>query len=226
MSVLFVSLLTSTLTYKRQDLLRNWTFTKRFYTEYLPPAIARPAGCPCITILGGRRRRRCRDWCQKCSYRGGIQIWLRKSPYRPALPSIFLTNARSLSSKMDKLPMTIEARKSVQICLIMVIIETWLHPGIPDEAVMLAAHTAHWADRNGDPGKSKGGGLCIYSNNRWCTNATVTERHLSPDLEFVTLRCRPFYLLHEFTVVVVMAVYIPPSANANVALNSLLIAIN
>lgn len=36
------------------------------------------------------------------------------------------------------------------------------------------------------------------------------------------LRCRPFYLPHEFTVVIIMAVYIPPSANAKIALNILL----
>lgn len=35
-------------------------------------------------------------------------------------------------------------------------------------------------------------------------------------VEFLVVKCRPFYLLREFTIVFVVAVYIPhPSANAN-----------
>lgn len=54
----------------------------------------------------------------------------------------------------------------------------------------------------------------------------MTERHCSPDLEFVTLRYRPFYLPREFTIVFVTAVYIPPSANASVAVDILQSSVN
>lgn len=37
----------------------------------------------------------------------------------------------------------------------------------------------------------------------------------------MTVRCRPFYLPQEFTVVFVTIVYIPPGANANEALKEL-----
>lgn len=70
--------------------------------------------------------------------------------------------------------------------------------------------------------KSRGGAVGIYSYNRWCTNTAATERHCSLHLEFTALRCRPFYLPREFTVVFVMAFYVPPSADANAALSILL----
>ncbi|KAI5085415.1 hypothetical protein C0J45_23129 [Silurus meridionalis] len=45
-------------------------------------------------------------------------------------------------------------------------------------------------------------------------------------LEFVTVRCRPFYLPREFTTVYIVGVYIPPSANAKEALCELYGAIS
>lgn len=108
---------------------------------------------------------------------------------------------------------------------IMIVTATWLRPEVPDKAIMLAGRTAHRADRTSDSGKSRGG-LVICSNNRWCTNATVTETHCSPNVEFITLKCRPFYLAWEHTVVIVTAVYIPPNANANIALKTLLAAVS
>lgn len=38
--------------------------------------------------------------------------------------------------------------------------------------------------------------------------------YCSPLVEFVTVKCRPFYLPWEFTAVIIMGVYILPSANA------------
>lgn len=63
--------------------------------------------------------------------------------------------------------------------------------------------------------------MCIYTNNIWCRNAETVDSHCSPDLEYLTVRCRPVYLPHEFTVIMVTAVYIPLDANANIALGEL-----
>lgn len=60
----------------------------------------------------------------------------------------------------------------------------------------------------------------------WCNNSSILDRHCSPDLEFISVRCRPFYLPRELTVVVIIAAYIPPDANVNTALSVLLNAIN
>ena len=80
---------------------------------------------------------------------------------------------------------------------IMVITETWLHENIPDLAVELAGRTIFCADRTSDSGKRRGGGVCVYINNSWCTDTAVIERHCCPDLEFIMLKCRPFYLPRE-----------------------------
>lgn len=39
--------------------------------------------------------------------------------------------------------------------------------------------------------KTKGGGLCVYIHNRWCTNVTVRITHCSRDIEYMMLQCRP-----------------------------------
>ena len=45
-------------------------------------------------------------------------------------------------------------------------------------------------------------------------------------MEYLSVRCRPFYLPREFTVIIITAVYIPPDANIKTALDSLLTAIS
>lgn len=67
-------------------------------------------------------------------------------------------------------------------------------------------------------GKSRGGGLGIYINNNWCNNARIFSSYCSPDIELLTVNCRPFYLPREFTVVIITALYVPPSANKKEAL--------
>ncbi|CAG5871610.1 unnamed protein product [Menidia menidia] len=54
---------------------------------------------------------------------------------------------------------------------------------IPDE---IARPTGSPWIVNGDSGKNRGGGLCIYVHDGWCNNSTVLDRHCSPDLEFMS----------------------------------------
>jgi len=111
-------------------------------------------------------------------------------------------------------------------CCILLITETWLNPLIPDATMELAGWTAFCWDRNKDFGKTKGVSLCIYIHEDWCTNANIIDSHCSPDLEYLTVKCRPFYLPQEFDSVLITAVYIPPDANAKKAQSCLLHAIN
>lgn len=71
------------------------------------------------------------------------------------------------------------------------------------------------ADRDQRSGKTWGGGLCVYINKGWCTNCGLVKSHCSEALEYLTVKCRPFYLPHEFTAVLVTIVYISLGANAN-----------
>lgn len=61
------------------------------------------------------------------------------------------------------------------------------------------------------------------TNNNWCDarNISILSRSCSPDLEHLSILCRPFYLPREFSAVIPIAVYIPPQANTISALSSL-----
>lgn len=109
---------------------------------------------------------------------------------------------------MDELELQIAANRYVQNCCMMILTETWLHPLNPDTAVQLAGCTIHHQDRSKD------------------SNSRIIDQHCSPDLEALSVLCRPFYLPRELTIVAVAAVYIPPDANVKTALTHLLAIIN
>lgn len=187
----------------------------------IPPEIARPPGSPWITVPAGRRSRRRRERKQKRGCRAGVLVRLRKRPHKPPLPSIFFTNARSLVNKMDELRLQVAVNKNTKDSCILMITETWLHSLITDSVIQLAGYPTHHQDRTSNSGKSRGGGLCVYVNNTWCTKTVIIDRHYSPDLEYLTIKCRPTYLPIEFNAVLITAVYIPPNADAKVALGLL-----
>jgi len=56
-------------------------------------------------------------------------------------------------------------------------------------------------------------------NERWCNpgHVTVKERFCSPDIELLAVGLRPFDLPRELHSVIVVAVYIPPCADVEVA---------
>lgn len=58
----------------------------------------------------------------------------------------------------------------------------------------------------------------MYINNGRCTNHTGIECYCSPELEYSLQKCSLYYLPWEFSVVIIMVVYIPLQANAKQAL--------
>ncbi|KAL0159079.1 hypothetical protein M9458_047155, partial [Cirrhinus mrigala] len=112
-------------------------------------------------------------------------------------------------------------------CCVFVFTETWLNDKTPDSAIQLHGLTCCRADRDSSlSGKTRGGGLCVYINKEWCNNAAVVTKHCSSLVEFMFVKCQPFYLPREFTAIVIVAVYIPPCANAKDALRKLYSAIS
>ncbi len=93
-----------------------------------------------------------------------------------------------------------------------VITEVWLNSTIPDRAIELAGHTDYQADRTADSAKCRGGGMCFYLNSYWCTAADIIGKHCSQDLEYLVVKCRPFYLSRESSAILITAVYIPSHA--------------
>lgn len=88
---------------------------------------------------------------------------------------------------------------------------------ILDAAVQLAGCTIHRQDRNKNSGKTRGGGICFYVHNTCCPNSRIIYHHCFPDIEALSVICRPLYLLTELTVVIITAVYVPTDANVSTA---------
>ena len=185
------------LTYGRDELLLH----RSSPPCYIKPAVAIPPE------LRPRKRGR----------RGGVRSRLRRRPFRPPLPSIILSNVRSLRNKMDLLHARCRMERAFRDICIIALTETWLDDSVSDDEVSLDNFTIIRSDRTRNSGKTRGGGLCLYINDRWCSNIKTHRRVCSPDLEMLTVSLRPYYLPREFPTVVVSCVYIEPSANGNIA---------
>ncbi|KAK0150847.1 hypothetical protein N1851_008046 [Merluccius polli] len=90
-----------------------------------------------------------------------------------------LGNVQSIWNKVDELRASVQYlsdyRQSCLICLS----ETWLNETDPESAIDLEGFSVVRADRNASSGKSKGGGVCMFINNKYC-NPSQTEAK-SPD---------------------------------------------
>lgn len=160
---------------------------------------------------GGRKRRRgkversqaaCKDKARK---------------YKPYVPSLIMGNVRSLDNKMDELTALVRRENIFRECSLMCFTETWLHDGIPDSSIDINGFSVVRGDRRREEcSKRRGEGLAVYVNNMWCHpgHVTVKERVCSPDIEFLAVGLRPYYMPREFSHAILITVYIPPSANA------------
>ncbi|KAK1802734.1 hypothetical protein P4O66_021276, partial [Electrophorus voltai] len=138
--------------------------------------------------------------------RAGVRNRLRARAHRAPLPSILLTNVQSLDNKLDDLRARIKFQRDIRDCNLLCFTESWLNPAVPNHAIPLAEFfSVHRMDRMANLGKSRGGGVCVMVNNSWCNNANVVTltRSCSPNLELLALKLRPFYLLREFTSVII-----------------------
>ncbi|XP_061640830.1 bis(5'-adenosyl)-triphosphatase isoform X1 [Phyllopteryx taeniolatus] len=213
------------LTYTRGDLLT----IKESTPDFLSPTFEYPlsffpellTGAASAVFGAWRRKRRHRG------KRAGIQVKLRKRGHRLAFPSIHLANVCSLPNKMDELHLLLKTSKDFGRSAAMCFTETWLCDAVPDGGIMLPGFHIHRADRDMESsGKTKGGGICLYINEKWCTDVTVLSTHCSPHLESLFLNCKPFYSPREFASFILAGVYIPPQANTNAALLTLADQVN
>ncbi|XP_029924039.1 uncharacterized protein LOC115371064 [Myripristis murdjan] len=151
--------------------------------------------------------------------RAGAARRTRRRRYRPVLPSIIMGNVRSLPNKMDELAALTRHQRDYRECSIMMLTETWLTELTPDTAADLDGFKLVRADRTRESGKRKGGGLAVFVNDRWCNSGhiTIKEQLCCRDIELLAVGMRPYYLPREFSHVIAIAAYIPPSANADAA---------
>ncbi len=175
---------------------------------------------PFVWVAKSTRRRRRR----KRGRRAGVLVRLRRRAFRTPLPTILLANVQSLDNKLCELRARISYQRETRDCCVICLTETWMSAIVPDSAIELTGFSVHRSDRTKElTGKSRGGGVCFYINNSWCNERNIhsIKSFCSPDLEFHTLLCRPFWLPREFTAIIITAVYIPPQANTDQALKEL-----
>ena len=84
-----------------------------------------------------------------------IQMLIGKIPKLSYLPSIFLSNIRSLVSKIEDLEIVVSQNNAVIVC----ITETWLTESIPNSPVDIKNYSVVRKDRKPD---KRGGGVCAY----------------------------------------------------------------
>jgi hypothetical protein len=108
------------------------------------------------------------------------------------------------------------------------LIELWLNDDT--ENIELAGFSVHQQDRTATSGKTRGGGVCLFVNNRWCVMSNIKEvsRYCLPEVEYIMISCRPHDLPREFLSILFVAVYLPPKneAGTKTALNKLYKAIS
>ena len=158
---------------------------------------------------------------RKRGRRGGVKNRLRRRPAKPPLPSVVFANVQSLYNKIDELHAKCQYDNVYREACVMAFCETWLDSTHPDDDIILDGFTVYRSDRTKESGKTRGGGLCIYINNRWCSNVKIHTTLCSPNLELLTLSVRPFYLPREFSNIVLCCVYVPPSADALAAADTI-----
>ncbi len=152
---------------------------------------------------------------RKRGKRAGILIRLGRRAFWPPLLTILLANVQSLDNKLCELRAGISYQRETRDCCVICLTETWMSAMVPDSAIELTGFSVHRSDRTKElTGKSRGGGVCFYINNSWCDERNIhsIKSFCSPDLEFHMLLCRSFWLLREFTVVIIMAFLHSPSS--------------
>ncbi len=128
--------------------------------------------------------------------------------------SPYHSNVQSLDNKLCELRARISHQWETRDCCIICLPETWLSVKITDSAIELSRFSVHRVDRMKEfTGKSRGGGVCFFINNslwikasaKWFNVNVNVRSFCSPDLEYLTLLCRPFWLPREFTAVIITA---------------------
>ncbi|XP_078802203.1 uncharacterized protein LOC144991899 [Oryzias latipes] len=158
-----------------------------------------------------RRRRGCK---------AGVKRRMKRRRFKPCVPAIITGNVRSLPNKMDELGALVRTQREYREASVMCFTETWLHELTPDANVTITGFHTVRADRDtAASGKKKGGGLALLVNKRWCKpeHIHVKERVCNPDVELLAIGLRPYYLPREFTNVIAINVYIPPTGKADAA---------
>ncbi|GFR78127.1 Pol-like protein [Elysia marginata] len=160
---------------------------------------------------------------RKRGKKDGVRARFRRRSFRPPLPAIVNGNIQSLDNKLDELSTNcrfsyICIREAGLICLT----ETWLNQTVPKSVIDIDKFTLYRSGRSLASGKTRGGGVCDYVNDRWCTtnNTHVIKTLCTPDIKLLALSLRPVYLPQEFPKINLLVTYIPPNVDSEQAIQA------
>ena len=86
---------------------------------------------------------------------------------------------------MDELKLPLGKNSDFSSSSLLCFMETWLCGSIPDSVLQLAGFQLLRADHDTELfGKSKGGGICFYTNSSLCNDVTAIKQHCSSTLEY------------------------------------------
>jgi hypothetical protein len=122
----------------------------------------------------------------------------RSSKISFPLPSLFLTNARSVFAKMDELRLRVRKHKPS----IVVITESWLDSSTPDTAIGIDGYIPFRKDRN-----ANGGGILCYVPNDVCA-VTFNDEMVVPDSGTIAASEFLCVVIKDFSLVLI-AIYHP-----------------
>ena len=154
---------------------------------------------------------------RKRGKRGGVKRRMRRNKTKLPLPSMIVSNVRSINPKspnhnFDELLANCRFYKRIYRRLLTLFFsETWFMDKVTNESVEIVGFGEPYrTDRDsGQTGKERGGDVCLYVSEKFCDRASVTvkQRMCTPELELIFVSLRPRYLPREFGRIFVSVVY-------------------
>ena len=153
---------------------------------------------------------------RKRGRRSGVYVRTKRRGYRPPLPTMMCGNVRSLRNKIDELCASCQFNRDYKDSCMICLTETWLEERDADGTMQIDNFNIFRGDRK-STSKQRGGGVCIYVNEKWCKNVTIKDSYCDDNLEYLTVSCRPFYLPREFNNIIITVAYVPPNGDYKLA---------
>ena len=128
----------------------------------------------------------------------------------PPLPTVLLSNAQPIRNKVNELEASAKFKPEVWEACLLAFTETWLSEADQDEDLAISGFSSPLhRDRSPEiTGKSRGGGVCLFVNRRYCNTVVIWEKLCTPDTELLSVSLWPHYLPHQFQQLFLMLVYI------------------
>ena len=147
---------------------------------------------------------------RKRGRRGGVRVNHSNKNGKVPLPAIVLTNARSIRNKLDEMYGLLKTNRLRNQSQLVCITESWLTPDISHSRTEIAGYEQFRHDRLPDvSGKSCGGGVLVYIDNKWSTNNNIIFNYTDPHCEILTIKSRPHWLPREFSSIISVSCYAP-----------------